>query len=220
MTKQRLLFHFTHVDNLPTILTTGALISDRLAQRRTTTDVGDQDVKAARRACVVPVGPGGCVDEYVPFYFAARSPMMFRIACDHRDGVGGRYPDGDHPLVYLVTSVERVVAAGLPWVASDGNCASAVTTYVDSRLDLDGHVDWNVMALQIWRDTPEDPDRRRRRAAEFLVHERLPVDLLLGCATQSEDMADTVRGLLTDAGHGGMHLRVRPDWYYGYRPRR
>jgi hypothetical protein len=198
MTRSRLLYHFTHVDNLSAILASGALVSDRLARERTSTDVGDHGVKAARRTCDVPVGPGGCVDEYVPFYFAPRSPMMYRIACDHRDSVDGRYPDGDHPLVYLVTSIDRVVSAHLPWVASDGNCASGVTTYTDCLVDLDAHVDWPLMTERYWNNTPDDPDRMRRRMAEFLIKDRLPINWLLGFATGSDNLAGTVRELLRD----------------------
>ncbi len=216
---ERLLYHFTHVDNLPAILDTGALISDRRAPAGpVVTDVGDTDIKGRRRTCVVPVGPGGCVDEYVPLYFAPRSPTMYRIACDHRDRIPGRYPGGDHPLVYLVTSVERLLSAGLPWAASDGNCASPVTRYTATVADLAHHVDWPLMREQYWRNTPDDSDRMRRRMAEFLVHGRLPLDQLLGLATQSEVLAAQSRRLADSSGRTDVRVKVRSDWYFGFRP--
>ena len=106
--------HFTHIDNLPAILDAGELVADSSAGGLPIREVGDTEVKARRRQRMVGLPPGGVVADYVPFYFAPRSPMMYRIACDHRDGVAGRYPGGDDPLVYLVSSVDRVQAAGLP----------------------------------------------------------------------------------------------------------
>ncbi|SCL28590.1 protein of unknown function [Micromonospora nigra] len=95
MSTNTLILHFTHVDNLPGILAAGRLFPDGAVGQRLATDVGAIDIKARRRSRPVPCLPGGFVSDYVPFYFAGRSPMMYRIACEHRDGVVGRYPDGD-----------------------------------------------------------------------------------------------------------------------------
>lgn len=77
-----LLFHFTHVDNLPAVLEAGELLADtELAQHGTLTcEAGHQSIKQRRRHKEVTCRPGGVVGDYVPFYFAARSPMMFTIA--------------------------------------------------------------------------------------------------------------------------------------------
>jgi hypothetical protein len=141
-----LILHFTHIANMPSIVARGALLADSAAQAAgLPMDVGDIDVKARRRSVPVGCGPGGMVSDYVPFYFAARSPMMFRIACDHRDSVAGRYGEGEDPLVYIVSSVDRVVEAGLDWVASDGNCAAALTRFVTDVHDLETAIDWPLM---------------------------------------------------------------------------
>ncbi len=55
----------------------------------------------------VRCGAGGCVADYVPIYFAPRSPMMFRIASDHRIGSAVRYSGGDPALV--MCSAEWIV---------------------------------------------------------------------------------------------------------------
>lgn len=126
----RWLYHFTHLDNLAAIRSAGCLHCDARARAAMTrTEVGSQDIKESRRKRAIPISPGGFVGEYVPFYFASRSPMMYRIACDHRDSVPGRYQGGDTPLIYLVTSVAAVVRAGLTWVATDGNAATATTEF-------------------------------------------------------------------------------------------
>lgn len=124
------LYHFTHVDNLATVRRAGCLSCDVVARDgMTRTEVGAKDIKESRRRRAIPLSPGGHVGDYVPFYFAPRSPMMYRIACEHRDSVPDRYDGGDKPLVYLVTSVRAVVDAGLTWIATDGNAATATSEF-------------------------------------------------------------------------------------------
>lgn len=213
---ERLVYHFTHVDNLPALLAVGALLADAgLPRSLLTADVGDAGVKSARRRRVVPVPPGGVVADYVPFYFAPRSPMLYRIACDHRDRVPGRYGEGEDPLVYLVSSVERVVASGATWLATDGNAAAAVSHFTAAIDRLLAFIDWPLMNEAIWANDAADPDRQRRRMAELLVHGRLPVSALLGFATRTSETGRRLGTILAAAGRPGDYVAVRPDWYYG-----
>jgi hypothetical protein len=71
------IYHFTHVNNLEAIRAADMLRCDSVAREgMTRTEVGDPDIKESRRQRVIPIEPGGRVGDYVPFYFAARSPMM------------------------------------------------------------------------------------------------------------------------------------------------
>ncbi|MER7166182.1 DUF4433 domain-containing protein [Micromonospora sp. NPDC000207] len=210
------IMHFTHVDNLPSILSLGRLVADNTVGARLATDVGAVDIKASRRSRAVTCSPGGMVADYVPFYFAPLSPMMFRIACEHRDRRAGCYPDGDDPLVYLVSSIDRVCAAGLPWVASDGNCAARLTTFSGNLAELADLVDWSLMKEKYWRNVPADTDRTRRRMAEFLVHREFPVHLVTGYVVRTAAREAQLRQVLGAAGIIDAYVVVRPTWYYGY----
>jgi hypothetical protein len=123
------------------------------------------------------------------------------------------YQEGLEPLVYLVTTIGAVRAAGLPFVFSDGNCGSAVTDYSDDLARLDELVDWELMRARYWSDTPEDPDRRRRRMAELLVHERVPWELFGAVVAMTERTANTVRELIGRLVLG-TDVLVEPGWYY------
>ncbi|QOC93312.1 type II toxin-antitoxin system toxin DNA ADP-ribosyl transferase DarT [Micromonospora craniellae] len=211
------IMHFTHIDNLPRVVKAGRLFSDTSVGPQLATNVGAAEIKARRRHRPVPCPPYGFVADYVPFYFAPRSPMMYRIACDHRDGKLGCYPGGDDPLVYLVSSAEQVHAARLSWVASDGNCAVGLTTFTTVLGELATLVDWPLMRARFWRDGDEDMDRMRRRAAEFLVHREFPLSLLAGYVVRTMDRQEQVRQVFRDAGMIEPYVDVRPDWYYGYK---
>jgi hypothetical protein len=210
------IYHFTHLDNIAAILQEGRLICDAAArQGRLRREVGDAAIKEARRRRVLPLPPHGRVGDYVPFYFATRSPMMYRIACDHRDGIQDRYLDGDRPLVYLVSSVASVVRAGLTWLATDGNAANAATEFTADLGRLHEMIDWPLMEAERWSNSEDDPDRQRRRMAELLVHQQVPLTVIRWLATYDEACATRLRALLSE--HELVdRILVRPGWYYGY----
>jgi O-acetyl-ADP-ribose deacetylase (regulator of RNase III) len=85
--KDRWIYHFTHLDNLLTIVKCGRLVCDVTArQGLTQTEVGDAAIKQSRRMRPVLAGPRGQVGDYVPFYFAPRSPG--ELSSDRRGTTG------------------------------------------------------------------------------------------------------------------------------------
>ncbi|MBW0103663.1 DUF4433 domain-containing protein [Pseudonocardia sp. KRD-291] len=195
--------------NLPEMLAVGALVADSLVSDQLQCEVGDLGIKHTRRSLHVTCGARGHPCDYVPFYFAPKSPMLYKIA------VGGvpHYQDGQDPLVYLSSTIGAVVDAGLPWVFSDGNCGAQLTEYFEDLAELDAAVDWPLQAAKMWNSTAEDPTRATRRAAEFLVHQRLPWPLVRQLVVRNETTASLVRAYLTAAGHQ-QPVIVRPTWYY------
>jgi hypothetical protein len=208
---RHLIMHFTHIRNLPGILAVGCLQSDNLLERQSIaiTEAADPEIKARRRQVRIPFAPFGYVADYVPFYFASRSPMLFKLA---RRGVAG-YADGQDPLIYLVGTAEAVAEAGLWYLFSDGNCAASVTQLFNDLRHLDAAVDWGVMRARMWSDTADDPDRMRRRMAEFLVHQRVPVRCLAGIAVRTPATRDHVTAILAEHSIS-LPVRVRPGWYF------
>ena len=212
MTKPRrvLLYHFTHVDNLPSIAH-GGLRSDSAVDDNDLleVDVGNQDVKARRRRTAVPVSPGGVVADYVPFYFAPRSPMLFAI---HKRGVP-TYSGGQEGLVYLITDAGTVKDRQLSFILTDRNAASAVARFSDRICDLEGFIDWPLMGARVWNDTREEPDRMSRRMAEFLVHRCVPWDAFIGLAARTDEDAENAAARLGSLA-GEVRIVVRPGWYF------
>lgn len=202
--------HFTHVQHLRTVVERG-LLSGTVAQAVGVlqVEVGRQDIKQRRRTTPVPLPPGGVVADYVPFYFAPRSPMMFVI---DRGNVP-TYQSGCDDLVYLVTTLERLVDLGLRPICSDRNATIAVATFSSVIGDLDTLVDWDLMAAQWWYNTPEAPDRKERRMAECLVHGLVPWAAFTEVVTKTATCAETARHVLAAAGVA-TKVRVRPGWYF------
>ncbi|GAB1644843.1 hypothetical protein KRMM14A1259_52660 [Krasilnikovia sp. MM14-A1259] len=117
--------------------------------------------------------------------------------------------------MYLVTTVGCVVAAGSVWVATDGNAANATTRFTTALGELDRMVDWTLMRAGRWNNTEDDPDRQRRRMAEFLVRREVPLQVFHQVAAYIAEYAAQARVAL--GGHPvAKRLVVRPDWYYGF----
>lgn len=92
----------------------------------------------------------------------------------------------------------------------DGRQDSIV--YVTSTVEA---VDWETVYARTWNDTPEDPDRQRRKQAEFLIHGFVPWSVIDGVAACSEAIAARVRRILDLAEPQDQKpVLVRKDWYY------
>jgi hypothetical protein len=135
--------------------------------------------------------------------------MLFRLHREHAEGRG----DGQRALIYFVATTDRLLAAGLSCVFSDGNAAHGLTRFSASLAEMGGRVDWSLMEAVIWANTPEDGDRVRRRQAEFLVHGAVPLDLIDELAVMDEAVRSRTQEFLDQAG-STLPAVVRPDWYF------
>lgn len=199
------LFHFTHIDHLPTIAQKG-LQCDSVVQGTgyLQQEVGNRDIKERRRIREVPIQPGGVVADYVPFYFAPRSPMMFAI---HMGNVP-TYHAGCDDIVYLCSTLGRVLSTGSAVLLTDRNAVLAHASFTYRADDLE--IDWPLMGERYWSDTAEYPDRRERRMAECLVHEFVAPDAIEYLAVKSSGIARRVTRLVGST----WPVLVRPDWYF------
>lgn len=208
------IFHFTHIDNLPAIIKNNALVADcsmRAAGTRCV-ETGNPEIKKRRRSRRVSVPPGGVVGDYVPFYFAPRSPMLFKVAKEKF--FQGEHVQGD--LVYLISRTSAVDSVR-PVVCTDRNAATSLAEFRKGLAELDHFVDWDLMRSAMWCDTDEDPDRRHRRMAELLVHESVPTSCLTGVVVRNSEVAKCVNLCLSGTALARLEVRVLTDWYFDER---
>ena len=183
--------------------------SEMEASGSTFKEIGNRDIKDRRRGRVVPIPPGGSVADYVPFYFAARSPMLFAI---HMGNVP-TFKGGQKKVVYLMTSVDSIVDGGLPFVFTDRNAALGLAHYGDNPSELDDHVDWELMEARMWNNTSTEPDRMERRMAELLVHRHVPWSAITGVVTRTEKRNGQASAALATVGVSTA-VTVQSDWYF------
>lgn len=201
------IYHITHVKNLPRILKEGGLQCDRAAQALKSVRI-DNGASLRRMDRQVPLPPGGTLGDYAPFYFAPRSPMLYAISRGRAEGD----PEGQQPLIHLVSSVEATARSNpaIEWLFTEGHPQMEYTDFFN-RLDDLNKVDWGTMQGRYWNATPEDPDRSRRRQAEFLVHRFFPWPLVSEIGVCNTATAQKVQGILNG---NKPPVAIQQGWYY------
>lgn len=207
---QILIYHITHIDNLESILSEGGLLAYNIMLETQTnyTNIAYQNIQDRRATTDVPCGGGGVLHDYVPFYFAPRSPMLYTISRGNVEN----YTQGQAAVIHLVSSIENIEAEDLCFVFTDGHAVMTFTDFFDD-LNYLGAIDWDVMESRYWNDTNEDKDRKRRRQAEFLVRYFFPSQLITEIGVMNSTIKTQVENILQNFTHKPSVI-VRNNWYY------
>jgi hypothetical protein len=205
------LYHITSLENLPAILRSGQLLSKNAldASQSPYTTIAYEQIQERRAQKIVPCGPGGVLHDYVPFYFAPRSPMLYAIS----KGLVQGYGSGQSSILHLLIKAEDIFAESLDFSFTDGHAIIGYSRFYDRPSDLNEAIDWAIMKEKYWNDTDEDGDRKRRRQAEFLVHRAVPWPLIRAICVMDEERAGQVHASLHEY-HQQTAVKLRPNWYY------
>ena len=215
------LFHITAIANLQAICATDALLAKNAgaANGIAYENIAHAGAQSARATKLVPNPPGGTIHDYVPFYFAPRSPMLQAIE-------GGKVANCDWrqaDIVHLETTVEGAISGGESYVIYDRNATKPYSLPYTDIADLD-KVSWDLFFedprldgfCKYWFDRPTTAkyaDRMEKRQAEFLIRERVPLNRFLRIGAIDEVRAQQVRDALTAAGVT-LPVEVKPNWYF------
>jgi hypothetical protein len=124
------------------------------------------------------------------------------------------YTEGQEPLIYLLSTAQAVAGSRAGFVFANGHGIAAFTDWFDDLSKLD-EIDWRVVNQRYWADTLEDPDRKRRKQAEFLVHGSCAWELIERIVVMNDKMRKRVEDVMSgfDAALQRTVL-VQRDWYY------
>ncbi|MEG4058683.1 MULTISPECIES: DUF4433 domain-containing protein [unclassified Microcoleus] len=116
------IYHITHIDNLESILSEGGLLAYNVMVETQTnyTNIAYENIQYRRATTYVPCGEGGVLHDYVPFYFAPRSPMLYTISRGNVEN----YTQGQAAVIHLVSSIENIEAEDLSF-----GCISLLQIY-------------------------------------------------------------------------------------------
>ncbi|OXM44533.1 DUF4433 domain-containing protein [Amycolatopsis alba] len=205
-----LVWHFTHLENLEPIVKEGHLLCPE--RKLPAVSVALHGVKERRRHLMVAPDDQyparKSVADHVPFYIAARSPMLFTVTRGHDN-----YSGGDTDLVFLGLSIGAIEDSGVTWCASDSNAACTIVEFSRKVDNIGQLVDYDLLCQKWWGKTPDDQNRPSRRAAEVLVLDTVPLEMITHVVAKTQVTLDKARDRLTSVG-GVREYHVLPSFYY------
>ena len=159
------IYHITHFRNIAGILQAEGLLSDseRIRKDLKVVGIAHETLKQRRLHKRLLMTMFDSLGDYIPFYFANRSPMLYSIHTGYVEG----YDGGQASVVYLVSDAESVAASTSELCFTNGQAVEAITEFFNS-LDHLNNIDWDVIKDWSWSNR-DDLDRKRRKQAEFLV---------------------------------------------------
>lgn len=197
------------MDNLNHLFSEGMLTCpNHPAKDENYFNIGDQTLIESRNKKQIPVKPGGYFDDYVAFYFGNRPPMLYNIQQGFKNVIR-RQP---REIVYLVTSFPAVKEAELSFVFTDGHAYHNFTQFFNHESDLK-LVDWNAVNLKRWDETEDDPDRKRRKQAEFLIYKEAPLELIRAIIVYDDAAKKQILSIFEQYDFE-CNVLVKTNWYY------
>ncbi|WP_192357689.1 DUF4433 domain-containing protein [Mesorhizobium mediterraneum] len=235
---KRFVFRMTYVGDLPLFLADGELRAKNSQPPQDCHQTSHAGIVSRRGGVEMAMPCGGVVNDYVPFYFSPITAMSFSI---HRGNVGLRDPQGNllrqatmDDRVFFVSDVERFRNSGLTYFFSDIACnAVAPQPRYDNDLGrIEDHVDWSLFddgstvatipeigyeGVTQWfhdRDSPpRHQNRSRKRMAEFLVRDRMPLAFVDCIVTKSNQIRDVVAAAMNGSAWD-IPVLVKPGCYH------
>jgi hypothetical protein len=207
------IYHLTHIDNLKGMVDAGRLYSDaeRVARGISCALVGMSSIKERRLTELeVKCHPGTLVGQYVPFYFCARSVMLYLLHKGNHPEL--TYRDGQRPIIHLQADVAAVIqwadAHDVPWAFTDRNAGAYLAEFHNASADL-AQLDWKAIGATDFRGAQV----KEAKQAEFLVFGEFPWALVEEIGVIDRQVAREVQNVLGGAAHAPPVI-VKPQWYY------
>jgi hypothetical protein len=209
MAQKNRIFRLTHYKNLPFILTNGIHCANSKIKDPNFIPIGAKRLIESRATTPVKSIPDRVLNDYVPFYFCAKSPMLYVLSKRGVEGIECAQED----LVYLVSSVELIADHPLDFVFTDRHAVLAYANFFNQIRDLH-ELNWDAIRSDHWGDR-YDPTRTARelKQAEFLVYQHVPIDCIEGIICQTEKTATFVAADLAAANCEIPHV-TRPEYFF------
>ena len=216
------IFHITPISNLAKICAAGEICSKNLLATRDEghDSIAHTTIQTRRATKPVACAPGGVVHDYVPFYYAPRSPMLDAVRRGNVQGCNWQQDD----IVHIESTVENVAGAGNEFVIYPVSAALDYSVECFNTTDALERIDWPLFFevpqldgfCKYYNSKPGTPRYERRsdtRMAEFLVHEKCSLSLATRLGVVNESKRQAVAGIL--AAHGvELSVEARPNWYF------
>ena len=198
-------FRMVHIDNIPHILKYGIVKVDSPNANPNYVPIGDQLVIEKRKNR--PLSTWQKIGDFIPFYFGPRSPMLYVI----QHGYNGVKRIEAEKIVYCVIKLDDIIRDCIKCVFTDGHVLNSLTQVItgDNLGHINDYVKYSDVFASRW-DDDDDLDLKRRKEAELLLQNDLPVQYIRGFVVYN----DEAKQLLHSFGVEEKMIAVRPRYYF------
>lgn len=206
--EKALIFRNIHCRNLQWVANNGLHCGNSTMRSPSWKSIGNAELIQKRATYPINHARGGYINDYVPFYFTPRSPMLLNIKTGYR----GVEQHTNEDILVLVTSLHELVRRQIPFLFTESHANGAVARFYDQLTDLH-RIDWAVLQNSDFKSDANDPRKMDRYQAETLVDKHCPFEAIRGIGCYNEKSAEYVRGILGTVGHIPKVLKT-PGWYF------
>lgn len=181
------------IDNLEDDLLNGLYSKNSAPNNARRVAIGHREIIEERDRRIVKCYPDTVVNDYVPFYFSVRTPMLYNIITGH--GVPSK-PQKD--IIYLCYKYIDLTNGEFQWCFTDGNAAKRITRFYTEHNDLN-KLDWKSITTEDFRsdNSDGDEDRIRKKHSEFLVLNQVPANKIGAIVVINSTVEAHVKSILT-----------------------
>ncbi|MCB9343973.1 MAG: DUF4433 domain-containing protein [Lewinellaceae bacterium] len=173
--------------------------------------IGSQEIISRRDTIDVKCYPDTKVNDYVPFYFSVRTPMLYNIYT----GMGVPAKPQEE-IIYLCCKLTDLASETFQWCYTDGNAANAITRFYNDLKDLE-QLDWHSITTTDFRtnNVDGDEDRLRKKHSEFLVLNHVPTKYIKAIIVKNSKIASQVNAILAKlALKIPVHTNPNQEFYF------
>lgn len=202
--KLKYAFRITHIENIPHILKYGLVKADSPQHDENYVSIGDNQIIGLRGEVEVK---GYRIGDYIPFYLGPRSPMLYVIQHGY-NGVNRVEPEN---IVYCVVRLDELIINNIECIFTDGHALSFLTSYYsqDKLSLIDTIINFDDVFSSHW-NSDVDLDLKRRKEAELLVKNDLPMQFIKGFVVYNNKAKDK----LIKMGVAENMIVLMPDYYF------
>ncbi len=205
------IYHIVHVDRLVSIITDGYLWCDAEVVRRDPpgTTIGMSAIKQRRlNELTLTSYPDLYVGDCVPFYFCARSIMLYLIYRGNHPEL--TYRGGQESIVHMEADLHATVS----WAAQNNKrwaftLSNAGSKFFEDRCNLGqlNEINWTAVQSTKWPRCIED------KQAEFLLENSFPWELVSRIGVKSKRVFRQVCEAQRESAQKPL-VEIKSDWYY------
>jgi hypothetical protein len=204
------IYRMVHWQNIPHILQYGLCCRTHENADPNFINIGHKQLIIDRDQHQIDVEGVGVLGEYIPFYLAGHSPMLYLIM----NGLQGVQKRPQKDLIFIVCKLEEVSQSGVDFLFTDRNAKMRLAKPFTDIRDLD-KLNWDCINTRDWKNTEDNYQKRDLKQAEFLVRHHLPVNLISAIVVKNEEKKTYIEEQLHIFGMNiPVHIDTEHKLYY------